>query len=66
MCGETYPKTEPILWLNMRQEPSLYVNGEPVCARPTNKVRTECLFVRVFGLGQFSDDRLESTLSSGT
>ena len=39
VCGETYPKTEPILWLNMRQEPSLYVNGEPVCARPPNKVR---------------------------
>ena len=42
VCGETYPKTEPILWLNMRQEPSLYVNGEPVCGRPPNKVRTEC------------------------
>ena len=43
VCGETYPKTEPILWLNMRQEPSLYVNGEPVCARPPNKVRTKHL-----------------------
>jgi len=38
VCGETYPKTEPILWLNMRQEPSLYINGEPVCARPPNKI----------------------------
>ena len=41
VCGETYPKTEPILWLNMRQEPSLYINGEPVCARPPNKVRSD-------------------------
>ena len=37
VCGTTYPRTEPILWLNMRQEPSLYINGEPACARPPNK-----------------------------
>ena len=37
VCGTTYPRTERILWLNMRQEPSLYINGEPACARPPNK-----------------------------
>merc|ERR1711970_870208 len=26
-CGETYPKTNKIIWLNMRQEPIVYVNG---------------------------------------
>merc|ERR1711892_1189359 len=37
VCGETYPKEGKIIWFNLRQEPSLYVNGEPVCARPSNK-----------------------------
>merc|ERR1719427_94279 len=27
-----------IIWLNMRQEPIVYVNGNPVCARPPNKI----------------------------
>merc|ERR1711970_1646590 len=37
-CGEIYPKTNKIIWLNMRQEPIVYVNGNPVCARPPNKI----------------------------
>ena len=39
VCGTVYSKTDPILWLNMRQEPNLYINGDPVCARPPNKVK---------------------------
>jgi len=35
---EKYPKDGPIVWINMRQEPIVYVNGNPVCARPPNKV----------------------------
>merc|ERR1712029_319101 len=27
-----------IIWLNLRQEPVVYVNGEPICARPPNKI----------------------------
>merc|ERR1712050_743102 len=27
-----------IIWLNLRQEPDIYVNGEPICARPPNKI----------------------------
>jgi len=38
VCGETYPKDGKIILLNLRQEPSVYVNGEPVCARPPNKI----------------------------
>ena len=38
VCGEKYPKDGPIIWLNMRQEPIIYVNGNPVCARPPNKI----------------------------
>merc|ERR1711983_758092 len=38
VCGETYPKTGKIIWINMRQEPDVYINGEPVCARPANKM----------------------------
>ena len=33
----SYPKDGPIVWVNMRQEPSVYVNGQPMCARPSNK-----------------------------
>jgi len=35
---ENYPKDGPIIWINMRQEPSVYVNGMPLCARPANKI----------------------------
>jgi len=35
---ENYPKNGPIIWINMRQEPSVYVNGSPMCARPPNKI----------------------------
>jgi len=35
---EKYPKDGPIVWINMRQEPIVYINGNPVCARPPNKI----------------------------
>merc|ERR1712179_66767 len=38
VCGDKYPKDGPIIWLSMRQEPDVYVNGEPICARPPNKI----------------------------
>merc|ERR1712223_2244938 len=38
VCGEIYPKDKKIIWFNMRQEPAVYINGEPVCARPPNKI----------------------------
>merc|ERR1712142_852416 len=31
-----YPKDGKIIWFNLRQEPDVYVNGEPICARPAN------------------------------
>jgi len=31
-------KSSPVVWINVRQEPSLYLNGSPVCARPANKI----------------------------
>merc|ERR1712168_613123 len=36
--GANYPKDGPIIWFNMRQEPDVYVNGVPICARPPNKI----------------------------
>merc|ERR1712226_1794101 len=36
--GTVYPKDGKITWVNMRQEPNVYINGEPVCARPPNKI----------------------------
>merc|ERR1712215_509108 len=38
VCGNIYPKDGTIIWLNLRQEPDVYVNGAPVCARPPNKI----------------------------
>jgi len=37
-CGDKWAKDGPIVWLNMRQEAIVYVNGSPVCARPPNKI----------------------------
>merc|ERR1712179_63662 len=34
----SYPKDGKIIWFNLRQEPTVYVNGSPVCARPPNKI----------------------------
>merc|ERR1712112_229630 len=38
VTGTVYPKDGKIVWLNLRQEPIVYVNGEPICARPPNKI----------------------------
>merc|ERR1711942_92732 len=38
VCGDKYPKDGPIIWFNLRQEPTVYVNGNPICARPPNKI----------------------------
>merc|ERR1712142_277076 len=38
VCGDIFPKDGEIIWLNLRQEPDVYVNGDPVCARPPNKI----------------------------
>merc|ERR1712042_246131 len=38
ICGTIYPKDGKIIWFNLRQEPSVYVNGQPLCARPPNKI----------------------------
>merc|ERR1712024_301986 len=38
VTGTIYPKDGPIIWLNLRQEPNVYVNGEPICARSPNKI----------------------------
>merc|ERR1712045_222549 len=38
VTGTVYPKDGKIIWFNLRQEPSIYVNGAPYCARPANKI----------------------------
>merc|ERR1711915_946344 len=38
VTGTIYPKDGKIIWFNLRQEPDVYVNGEPICARPPNKI----------------------------
>merc|ERR1712115_410609 len=38
VTGKIYPKEGKIIWLDLRQEPVVYVNGEPICARPPNKI----------------------------
>merc|ERR1712021_199217 len=38
VTGTIYPKDGKIIWINLRQEPNVYVNGNPLCARPPNKI----------------------------
>ena len=39
ICADfSYPKDGRVIWINTRQEPCCYVNGEPVCARPPDKI----------------------------
>merc|ERR1711981_1318647 len=38
VCGTIYPKDGKIIWINLRQEPNVYINGNPLCARPPNKI----------------------------
>jgi len=38
VTGTVYPKDGPIIWFNLRQEPSILVGGNPFCARPANKI----------------------------
>merc|ERR1711897_42688 len=38
VTGSIYPKDGKIIWFNLRQEPSILVNGNPYCARPANKI----------------------------
>ena len=38
VTGSIYPKDGKIIWFNLRQEPDVYVNGEPICARPPGKI----------------------------
>merc|ERR1712123_211454 len=38
VCGTIYPKEGKIIRFNVRQEPSVNVNGEPLCARPPSKI----------------------------
>ena len=54
MCGVTFPKDGNIIMFNMRQEPSVYINGEPVCARPPNKIGEYA------ELGNVTADQLEA------
>merc|ERR1712079_444829 len=38
VTGTIYPKDGKIIWFNVRQGPDVYVNGDPICARPPNKI----------------------------
>merc|ERR1711988_294631 len=38
VTGNVYPKDGKIIWFNLRQECSVFVNGNPFCARPANKI----------------------------
>merc|ERR1712037_70625 len=45
VCGETYPKTGKIIWINMRQEPDVYIINDQVgLSRATTGCVVACLF----------------------
>ena len=37
-CGDKVPKDGKIIWINTRQEPCVYVNGSPICARAPDMI----------------------------
>merc|ERR1712106_695430 len=55
----TYPKEGKIIWFNLRQEPNVYVNGEPICARPPNKIG------EYVELGNVTRDKLKEKEADG-
>merc|ERR1739844_206822 len=55
-CGDIYPKDGPIVWINMRQEPVVYVNGQPICARPPNKTGEYAELGNVTSAGVLKDE----------
>merc|ERR1711881_319361 len=55
-CGEIYPKDGKIIWINMRQEPIVYVNGQPICARPPNKIGEYAELGNVTSAGVLKDE----------
>merc|ERR1739844_886336 len=55
-CGDIYPKDGPIVWINMRQEPVVYVNGQPICARPPNKIGVYAELGNVTSAGVLEDE----------
>jgi hypothetical protein len=55
-CGDIYPKDGPIVWINMRQEPVVYVNGQPICARPPNKIGEYAELGNVTSAGVLKDE----------
>merc|ERR1712130_186359 len=42
VCGEIYPKDKKIIWFNMRQEPTVYINGEPRSSTTSTRRLTPC------------------------
>merc|ERR1712179_641341 len=56
VTGTIYPKDGPIIWLNLRQEPDVYVNGQPICARPPNKIGEYAELGNVTSAGVLKDE----------
>ena len=57
VCGTIYPKDGKIIWFNLRQEPSIYINGEPACARPPNKICDDLRIKREWRMSGWLEER---------
>jgi len=57
VCGDAYPKDGKIIWVNTRQEPCVYVNGEPICARPPDKIGKYADFTNVTTASVLRDEK---------
>ena len=66
VCGDKYPKDGPIIWINMRQEPIIYINGDPICARPPNKIGEYAELGNVTRASVKADEEEASFLYHGT
>merc|ERR1712226_620795 len=68
VCGDAYPKDGKIIWVNTRQEPCVYVNGEPIRARPPDKIGKYADFTNVTTASVLRDEKeteVKSLVSCG-
>jgi len=58
ICADfSYPKEGKVIWISTRQEPVCFVNGDPVCARPPDKIGKQADFKNVTENGVTRDEK---------
>lgn len=59
-----YDEQKAVLWVNIRQEPVLYLNGDPYSIRPKDKFQTHMVFKEAFAINNVENEMV-SKLKKG-